>query len=85
MKVLAIDGPARGTLRDVKSHRFLSVVSSIDNILSGDIQETTYHVHKFLLCGRLIRIASTHMMPDQISDIDVFEAIASPNAKDAAE
>ena len=82
MKVLVIDGPARGQIYDARSHRFLAVDSSFDNL--GDIKEVVYHVHKFIIVGRMIRLASTSAMSDEISDENVFELIMSDKAKEVA-
>lgn len=90
MKVLVIDGPARGTVREIKDVRFkvltrpvLSIHMPFDAPLEPP--EVTYHVHKFYLCDRLIRMASIHTIVDDIKPSDAFEAIASPAAKEAAE
>jgi hypothetical protein len=82
-KVLVIDGPARGRLYEVSSHRFL-VSTDMPIEMLGDIQQVSYNVHKFIMCGRMIRIASIQALSENISDVDAFEAIASPSAKDAA-
>jgi hypothetical protein len=82
-KVLIIDGPARGRIYEVSSHRFLVAIDMPLETL-GDIQKVAYNVHKFFLLGRTIRIASTKVLADDISEADAFEAIASPNAKEAS-
>lgn len=81
MKVLVVDGPARGQIRDVKSLEFVAVDSSFANL--GNIQETTYHVHRFYVAGQMINLASTSLLIDSIKDRDVFEQIVSDKAKEA--
>jgi hypothetical protein len=53
--------------------------------LVQDEDPITYHVHKFILCGRMLSIASVHVLMEDISQQDAFEYIASDKAKDAAE
>ena len=89
MKVLVIDGPARGTVRDVESHRFqvlaINAMHEMRTMETNiDVAGMVYHVHEFKLLGRYLRIASVHLLIDDISPSDAFEIIASDKAKDVA-
>lgn len=82
MKVLVIDGPARGEIYETAEQMFIYAVMPAN--MMDDVKQKSYHVHRFILCGREIRIASVNTLSENISDADAFEAIASPGAKDAA-
>jgi hypothetical protein len=85
-QVLVIDGPARGEVLTTKATCFqamapMSMIASADSM----IRQMTYYVHRFYLCGRMIRIASLKLLVDDIRPEDAFEYIASDKAKEAAE
>jgi hypothetical protein len=82
-KVIVVDGPARGQVLETDQHRFLALDDPMLGPGPETIRQVTYHVHKFLLLGRMLRIASTRLMSEQISNVDLFEALASDKAKDA--
>jgi hypothetical protein len=83
MKALAIDGPSCGQIVDAKSHTFLAVISPV-NINEG-MRQVTYHVHRFAIAHHIVRIASVQMDIEEISDLDVFNALVSDKAKEAVE
>lgn len=81
MKVLCVDGPARGNVHDIEGNtgalfRIPSVVSP------GHI--VVYYVHNFQIAGMMMRIASVHLMSDDIRPYDVFDLVVSDLAKQAA-
>ena len=87
MNVLVVDGPARGQIHDTKSTRFLAmadIAQSADPFTEVPTITYTYHVHQFAVAGRLIMIASVHLLNASIHESDVFEAIISDAAKAAA-
>lgn len=84
MRILVIDGPSRGQVVESTSLRFLAVVGS-PLALGENLRQVTYHVHKFYIGGRLIRLASTSVLSEDISEHDVFEFVVSDKAKEAAE
>jgi hypothetical protein len=78
MKVLIVDGPARGEVREInKGHRFTVAVPGVDHYRQVD-----YHIHQYQFMDRILLLASVYLIPDQISTDSVFEAIASDKAKD---
>lgn len=88
--VLVVDGPARGTVREVEGHRFTVIdvppiqVNPPPPMDTISMNQVMYHVHKLFVLGRLIRVASVQSMAEWISDDDVFEHVVSDKAKDAA-
>jgi hypothetical protein len=80
--VLIVDGPCRGQVMPQKGYRFLATgpLSALQ-----EIEPTTYHVHKFLIAGRLINLASIELISENVSLPDVFELIVSDKAKEAAD
>ena len=87
MKVLIIDGPARGQVFYTEGIRFIAVGGiPIGNVV-GKAQEemysqTVYHVHKYVVAGRMLRLASVSALSEGISDDDVFDLIISDKAKE---
>ena len=83
--VLIVDGPCRGQIWPTKNYRFL--VPGTGGYLrpEQEVEPTTYHVHKFLIAGRLINLASIELISENVSLPDVFELIASDKAKEAAD
>jgi hypothetical protein len=85
-QVLVIDGPARGDVLTTKAHRFQAMApATMLTHADSSVRQLTYHVHKFYLCGHMIRIASLKLSVDDIKPQDAFEAIASDKAKEAAD
>jgi hypothetical protein len=88
--VLVVDGPARGTVREVKGHRFTVIdtppiqVNPPPPMDTISMNQVMYHVHKLFVFGRFIRVASVQSLAEWISEDDVFEQIASDKAKDAS-
>jgi hypothetical protein len=66
-----------------KGYRFLALGPG--SALQEGIEPTTYHVHKFLIAGRLINLASIELISENVSLPDVFELIVSDKAKEAAD
>jgi hypothetical protein len=79
--VLVIDGPAQGKVYAIKGHRF-SVPGEVR--VNATMPQITYHIHKFYLLGRFLRVASVHLNSDDIDLKDAFDLIASDKAKEAA-
>jgi hypothetical protein len=80
MIALFVDGPVRGSTRDIGASRAsLLVGTGPDNI-----DRVIYNVHQFVLLNRVIRIASIHPLVDDIHLDDAFEFITSDMAKEAA-
>lgn len=79
MNVLCIDGPARGNVHDIKDSpggrfRWPSITSPTHDVV--------YYVHHFQIAGRGFRLASVHLMIDDIRPDDVFEFVVSDPAKE---
>ena len=85
-KVIVVDGPSRGEVYETDAHRFLAMDTRPDatTILGTIIKEVTYHVHRYLFLGRMLRLASVEYDSNKISELDLFEVLASDKAKDAA-
>ena len=85
-QVLVVDGPSRGQVLTTKAIRFQAMAPiTMMAPADGTVRQLTYYVHRFYLCGRLIKIASLKILVDDIKPQDAFEAIASDKAKEAAE
>jgi hypothetical protein len=65
-----------------KGHRFL-VLGPLSAL--QEVEPTMYHVHKLLIVGRLINVASIELISGNISMPDVFELVVSDKAKEAAD
>ena len=80
MKVLCIDGPARGKIHDIRNNlggRFLCT-----DIISGQ-SDVMYYIQRFQVAGIMFWLSSIHMFPDDINPHDVFEFVVSDLAKQA--
>jgi hypothetical protein len=80
MIAVFVDGPARGSTRDIGATNASLLVSTDP----GSIDRAIYHVHHVQLLNRVIRVASVHSAVDDIQLDDAFEFIASDLAKEAA-
>jgi hypothetical protein len=86
MVILFVDGPARGTVRDIPSSPYIMLAIKPENIPNAvDFEQIVYHVHKFIICGRMLRLASTHTLVDDIDESAVYDLIVSDVAKECAD
>lgn len=91
--VLALDGPERGKLRmlaDSSSNcymvsQFAPVTAPIDYGQEVMLKPLTYHIHKILFLGFIIRVASLKLLPDDIDPYDVIELLLTDAARQATE
>jgi hypothetical protein len=80
MMVLLVDGPERGNVIEMKdNHIVLPTFAGHD-----DIQNTIYHAHQSQLLGKVLRVASIHLIANNIDPDNLFDLIASDKAKIAA-
>lgn len=90
MNVLFVDGPEAGEIRDVKGWRIQAYVPATSPILGDPNDEVAlkplvYHIHRFVICGRILRLASLKLNADDINLYRVFSLIVSDKGKAVAE
>jgi hypothetical protein len=90
VKVLFIDGPARGSVREVPGRSYIALVANLELTPVGssnavNYEQVVYHVHRFAICGRMLRLASTHSVPEELDANAAYDLIVSDAAKECAE
>jgi hypothetical protein len=89
MKVLFIDGPLCGETREILSENPYIVqvrpanVTVVDHLSETEYKPVTYHMHRFIICGRMLMLGSVHLLADDIDEDATFELIVSDKAKEA--
>lgn len=83
MKILIIDGPHAGQVRDIGDNSQEVVVHDKDE--HDRDQRSHYYVHGLYLLGRIIQIGSLQVKAGRISDRVVLEHILSDGAKETLE
>ena len=87
-KVILVDGPARGRIVDCDGPIYCVAKPAVNFPWSlaeaeqalPSFDQITYHIHRVALFGRLVWVGSTRL--DQPNNADLFEALASNDAKD---
>lgn len=77
MKVIFIDGPAKGEVTEIDSW------AGVQYLLEGENEPHTYRIYKFTLFGKLLRVGSICPDPNEISDNDFWDVMMSSKAKEA--
>lgn len=87
-KVIIVDGPVRGRIVDCDGPVYC--VAKAAGLFPWSLAEAeqplpsfeqiTYHIHRVLLFGRMVYVGSTRV--NQPHEADLFEALASNDAKD---
>jgi hypothetical protein len=85
MIAVFVDGPAKGSIRDIGATDSALLIGQDGGGSGGgpEIVRAIYHIHHFQLSGHGIRVASLHSDVDDVRPDDVFEVIASDLAKEA--
>ena len=91
-KILFIDGPWRGYVRDEVAARMLQFVdySKVTPAVAGSSDAVfpvgTYWVHKYVIGGRVLLLGSTsYGPPDKLADDVFWDLLASDKAREVAQ
>jgi hypothetical protein len=87
VKVLMIDGPMRGQLFEAGDARAVRCLDygAVSDVMKEDVPVRTYHVHRYVLAGRVLLLGSTELLPSGEVANDVFwDLLASDMAREAS-
>jgi hypothetical protein len=76
--VLCIDGPLRG-----KNQEISDGATSFKYLRDIHATQGTYHIHRFVIFGRQLWLASVHPTTNTWSERDALDVILTPEAKNA--
>lgn len=91
-KILFIDGPWRGHVRDDEGSRVYSFIdwsstpAAVADVTRAELPVGTYFVHRYAIAGRLLLLGSTsYETPDRLADDVFWDLLASDKAREVAQ